>query len=320
MSAVTTDPVYPPSPAAGAPAGPPPNRAPRRPRRASVEEALRKGTGTALMVLSSCLLAFGLWVTVVSPLHFHHAQRIAYDALRVQLALGTAPNSPADPGNPSKLLALGSPVAVLTIPSIGLRDVVLEGTTGGVLENGPGHLRDTPLPGQEGISVIMGRRAAFGGTFGGLSSLSPGAAITVVTGQAVSSYRVLGVRRAGDPTPPPLTAGQGRLTLVTADGQPLAPSGVLYVDADLMSKAQATPAPMITPSQLPPSENVMGTDPGAWLKIFLWGQVLLLATLALSWLRHAWGRWQTWTVAVPALVFVTLALSDQITRLLPNLM
>jgi hypothetical protein len=189
-----------------------------------------------------------------------------------------------------------------------------------VLENGPGHLRDTPLPGQEGTSVVMGRHAAYGGTFARLSSLNPGAAITVVTGQAVSMYRVLDLRRAGYPTPPPLSAGQGRLVLVTAVGAPFTPSGVLYVDAALTTKAQTTPAQVLTPSQLPASENAMGIDPQAWLMIVLWGQVLLLATIALSWVSTVWGRWQTWAVAFPVLIFITLPLSDQITRLLPNLM
>ncbi|HEX6453605.1 MAG TPA: sortase [Trebonia sp.] len=315
-----SDPLAPAPQTPGAPDGPPPYRVPSRPRKTSVEEQLRKGVGSALMVLSACLLVFGLWVTLVSRLHFDRAQHAAYEALRVELALGTAPNAPTDPNDSTKLLALGSPVAVLSIPSIGLRDVVLEGTTGQVLENGPGHLRDTPLPGQEGTSVIMGRRAAYGGTFSRLGSLNPGATITVVTGQAVSSYQVLDLRRAGDPTPPPLSARQGRLVLVTADGAPFTPSGVLYVDADLTTKAQPTPAPVLTSTELPASENAMGTDQGAWLLIVLWGQLLLLATIALSWLRNEWGRWQTWAIAIPVLSYITLSLSDQITRLLPNLM
>ena len=37
--------------------------------------------------------------------------------------------------------------------------------------------------------MILGRQAAYGGPFGGLASLAPGDPITVVTGQAVASYR-----------------------------------------------------------------------------------------------------------------------------------
>jgi hypothetical protein len=60
----------------------------------------------------------------------------------------------------------------------------------------------------------------------------------------------------------------------------------------------------------------MGTDQQAWLLIVLWGQLLLLATIALSWLRNEWGRWQTWAIAVPVLSYIMLPLSDEITRVL----
>ncbi|MFD1273890.1 sortase domain-bontaining protein [Streptomyces kaempferi] len=61
------------------------------------------------------------------------------------------------------LLAPGTPVALIDIPAAHLHQVVLEGTDSGVLTDGPGHRRDTPLPGQSGTSVLMGRAAAYGG-------------------------------------------------------------------------------------------------------------------------------------------------------------
>ena len=304
----------------GAPGGPPPYQGRPRPRRESVEEQWRRGIGAAFMVLAACALVFVVWVMLLSRLHFDRAQHAAYEQLRVELALGTSPNGPTDPNDSTKELALGSPVAVLSIPAIGLQDVVLEGTTGQVLEDGPGHLPDSPMPGQMGTSVIMGRRAAYGGAFSRLGSLNPGDAIKVVTGQTVATYQVIDLRRAKDIGPPPLSAGQGRLTLLTADGAPFAPSGVLYVDAALTSKPQATPTQVLTPSQIPASENVMGTDQQAWLPIVFWGQLLLLVVIALSWLRNEWGRWQTWVIAVPVLSYITLSISDEIVRLLPNLM
>jgi sortase A len=208
-------------------------------------------------------------------------------------------------------------VAVLSIPEIGLDAVVFEGTSGQVLENGPGHLRDTPLPGQPGDSEILGRRAAYGGPFASISSLRPGQTFTVTTGQGVAHYRVIDVRRPRDLIPQ-LLAGQGELTLVTADGPPFAPSGVLRVDARLTSKAD--PAPAMVVSSLPPSDVDFGTDSLAWMPLVLWGQCLLLAAIGLSLLRSRWGRWQTWVVAVPVLSFVAISVADQVTRLLPNLM
>jgi LPXTG-site transpeptidase (sortase) family protein len=254
-----------------------------------------------------------------SHLHYDKAQLNAYDALRVELATGTAPNSPTATNKPADLLSMGAPVAVLSIPAIGLRSVILQGTTSSVLENGPGHLRDTVMPGQAGISVILGRRTAYGGPFGRIASLVPGDTFTVVTGQAVSRYKVIDLRRVGDPLPATLATGAGRMILTTADGSPLDPTGTLYVDADETSKPQ-TSGGAVLPQYLSPTENAMATETGAWLPIFLWGLLLVLIALPLSWLSAAWGRWQTWIIAVPTIGFLMLVISDQATRLLPNLM
>jgi LPXTG-site transpeptidase (sortase) family protein len=283
--------------------------------------------GSSFLILSATLLLFVLWFTLLSGLHYYHVQNAAYAALRVELAAGTAPNGPyAQPtqtatGQPSQpaLLAPGTPVAVLIIPAIGLRTVVLEGTSGSVLEGGPGHLRDTVLPGQVGVSVIMGRRAAYGGPFSRLAALNPGDVITTYTGQTAASYKVIDLRRGGDPNPPPPVPGSGRLILLTADGTPFVPSGVLYIDADLTSKPVPASPAGLTSANLPADENALRTDAGAWLPIVFLGQALVLITMGLSWLRHAWGRWQTWLIGVPILGYVMILIAGDIARLLPNL-
>jgi hypothetical protein len=175
------------------------------------------------------------------------------------------------------------------------------------------------MPGQVGTSVILGRHIAYGGPFRSLASLSPGDSIKVVTGQTVASYRVIDLRRAGDPLPAAVPDGGGRMILVTADGNPLDPTGILYVDADLTSKAQPSPG-VVLASYMLPTENAMATEQQAWLPIVLWGQLLLLVAGALSWLWTAWGKWQTWLVAFPVIGFIVLSVADQVTRLLPNLL
>jgi sortase (surface protein transpeptidase) len=317
----------------------PRGRRPQRGRAASPAAQVRLAAGASLLILSLSALGFVAWLALFSRLHYDKAQLNAYDELRVELASGTAPNGPtqqitsqqntiqqstgqqstAQPPAPS-LVPSGSPVAVLAIPSISLRAVILQGTTGSVLENGPGHLRDTVIPGQAGVSVILGREFAYGGPFGKLASLVPGDRITVVTGQTVASYTVIDLRRAGDPLPPPVAAGGGRMILVTADGPPLAPTGTLYVDADLTSKPQPAPAMVLSSASLSSSENALGNEPQAWLPIVLWMQLLLLITIALSWLWTAWGKWQTWLIAVPVVGYVVVSAADEVTRLLPNLM
>jgi hypothetical protein len=197
--------------------------------------------------------------------------------------------------------------------------VVLEGTSGSVLEGGPGHLRDTQLPGQVGLSEILGRRAAYGGPFARLSNLSPGQLLSVTTGQGVFRYRVLDVRRAGDPVPR-FTASQGWLILATADGPAFAPAGVLRVDANLISKPQPAPTMVVSAADIGPSELALGTDTLAWVPLVLWGQGLVLAAAGIGWIGSRWGRWQSWAVAVPVLGYLGLAVADQVTRLLPNVM
>jgi sortase A len=274
---------------------------------------------TAVLILGGCLLGFVAWLAVGSRLYYDRVQHDDYASFRAELAQATAPTGPTDPADPKKLLALGSPVAVLSIPQIGLSAVVLEGTTSDVLEGGPGHLRDTQLPGQAGFSEILGRRDAYGGPFARLSGLAPGAIFTVTTGQGVTRYRVLDVRRAGDLVPP-LAPGKGRLVLATADGPPFAPTGVVRVDADTVTAPKPAPAMVISASQLAPGELAFGTESVAWVPLVLWGECLLLAAVGVSWLGSRWGRWQTWAVAVPVLGYFGLGVADQVARLLPNLM
>nr|WP_281387035.1 sortase [Jiangella mangrovi] len=217
-------------------------------------------------------------------------------------------------------MAFGTPVAILEIPALGLSEVVLEGTTSDVMRSGPAHRRDTVLPGQEGTSVIMGRRTTYGGPFNRIHTLRPGDQITAVTGQGEHLYEVIGVRREGDPLPEPARDGEGRLTLVTADGRPLLPSGVLRVDAELVSDAQPAPARSLTTASLPASEDTLATDDQAWYPLVLLGQALLLAVAGTVWVRNRLGHWQAWVVGIPVIAALGLTAADQVARLLPNLL
>jgi sortase A len=281
--------------------------------------AARLVSSTAILILGASLLGFGAWLAIGSRVYYDRVQHDDYASFRAELAQAIAPTGPTNPANPKQLLKPGTPVAVLTIPEIGLNAVVLEGTSSEVMEGGPGHLRDTALPGQAGVSEIMGRRAAYGGPFARISSLSPGDTFSVITGQGVTRYRVLDLRRAGDLVPP-LTPGKGRLILTTADGPPFAPTGVVRIDADTISAPNPAPAMVVTTTDIASSELAFGTEPVAWVQLVLWGQCLVLAAAAVSWLGTRWGRWQTWTVAVPVLSYFGLAVADQVSRLLPNLM
>ena len=115
----------------------------------------------ALIMVVVMVVTVLLQLTVIGGLQQSSAQERKFDEFRSQLATGTAPIGPTD--NQNRALTIGDPVAYVEIPEIGLRQVVVEGTTSSALFSGPGHRRDTVLPGQVGATIIMGRAAAFGG-------------------------------------------------------------------------------------------------------------------------------------------------------------
>jgi LPXTG-site transpeptidase (sortase) family protein len=271
--------------------------------------------GAALTVLAALLLGFVVNLTVLGHIEHARAQQNGYDRLRAELALGTTPVGRFDDNG--KPVPTGAPVAVLHIKTIGLREVVFQGTSSEALTSGPGHRRDTPLPGQPGTSIIMGRQWGYGSPFNHLYRLRPGDRITVTTGQGQQEYKVTDLRRAGDPLPAQLAAGQGRLLLMTATGGLYTPSGVLRVDAELVSAVQPAPA---VGGGIDAAEQPLAGDQSAWLPILLWLQGLLVAAVALTWTFRRWGRWQTWICGLPVLTAIVVGLSGAATGLLPNLL
>lgn len=267
-----------------------------------------------LFVLSASLV---LQLVFVSDLQHRTSQQEAYSDFRTKLAEGTAPTGPVDFEN--RVLDPGAPVAYLQIPTIDLDEVVGQGTAASQLFDGPGHRRDTVLPGQIGTSILMGRRATYGAPFADIGELVSGDLITVTTAQGVFEYRVIGVRREGDPLPPPLPSGSSRLVLATADGRALLPSGVLRVDADIVSVPQVGQPRLVTDRTLPDAEQLMGIDTTTLWVLVLWLQALLLVSVATVWAWHRWGRVQAWVAGVPPLAFVGLGAAGEIARLLPNL-
>lgn len=273
---------------------------------------------SVITTVSLMALTFMLTISVIGGVKHARDQQTAFATLRGNLANATVQVTQTD--EKGRLYPLGNPVAVLDVPQIGLREVVLEGTTSGVLRSGPGHRRDSALPGQEGVSVLMGRQAAFGGPFHDIRHLRKGQVFTVTTGQGTARYRVIGVRRAGDPAPPLVEAGQGRMILVTAAGGDWVPQGTLRVDADLVTPVQPSGPRPLTAATLPLAERPLQGEQGVWVWVLLLGQLLLAASVAVTWARYRWGVWQAWTAGGPLLLAIGITLSGQVVRLLPNLM
>jgi sortase A len=265
-------------------------------------------------VLAVLLLVFVAEMVLVGPVAHARAQKTLYTQFRSDLADAVAPTGGL--GADGKPVPVGDPVALMAIPSLGLKEVVAQGTTAEVLQHGPGHRRDSVLPGQAGTVVIYGRQATYGGPFRDIKNLHTGDPIAFITGEGKSLYKVTGIRHQGDKTT--VTPGAARLTLVTAYGTPYLAQHVIRVDAELVGDKLPTGAsPAVS---LAASEQPMKGDKSALLMLLLWSQALLILALVLAWVRTVWGLWQSWIVAVPVLGVVAFKVAALVAQLLPNLL
>ena len=287
-----------------------------RPRRSRVP---LPAVAVAVWVLGG-VAALAAWLLVfmlgVSALQEAGDQNRLYGQLREELALGTAPlGGTIEPGTPVALV--DAPAADLT------RVVAVEGTTAADLQSGPGHLRSSPLPGQPGVSVLLGRAVTYGGPFRSLGRLRPGDTITVTTGQGVFAYVVDDVRRSGDKVPAPPAAGGSRLVLVSlagaGRGTPVGHDrhGVRGRDAARQDRRLLRPA---VRSGLLPQELPGHGDAQAWVPLVLWLQALVLLVALVVWVRVRWGGRQAWVVGLPLLALVLWLATDSASQLFPNLL
>jgi sortase A len=270
----------------------------------------------SVSALSAVALFMFVYALGLSALQEQRSQHQLYASFRGLLD----PSSPIAP-HIGGVIPPGSPIALVNAPAAGVHNaVIVEGTSAADLMKGPGHLRDSPLPGQSGQSIVMGRSLTAGGPFKHITSLHTGDPITVTTGQSTFHFTVLGERTAGSPLPALPDSG-ALLTFATSQGSgflgSLAPGHVTYVDAALQGKAVTAPAGR--PVAVPTAELPGRSDPGAWPFLVLWLQGLLVAGIASVWAWSRWGRWQTWLVGAPIVLGVLWGISSEAMRLLPNL-
>lgn len=278
---------------------------PAPPPAASPRPALRSA-GISLLLLGVLVLGFAGYLYGLSGVQEARSQAVMFTQLQNQLANQVAPLGPTTPG---------SPVAILTIPSIGVRDlVVVQGTSPQSLTLGPGHRRDTPMPGQGGVSAIYGRVATFGAPFARLAELQPGSFITVTTGQGVSTYTVAAVTDGGqvidDPWP-------NRLVLMTASS-PIVPSSFIEVDARLPGSPRPSPgvAPVISSSELPMAGDHSAL---ALTEVMEWALALAVVAAGATFAALRWSPWPAYLAAAPLILAVLWNLYQSLAMLLPNL-
>ena len=260
--------------------------------------------GTVALTIGLSLVGFLAFLGWGSAAQYSRTQATVYDEFRDELARATAPvQAPITPGDP---------VALLTIGDIDLDQVVVQGANGSSLNRGLGHRTDSVLPGQQGVSVIYGRRAAYGGAFAELDALAIGDQITAITGQGEFTYTVDNIRFSDEQAALPDVV-DSRLVLVTSDPA-WHPGRSLLVSAALDGKPQ--PAAVVGAAL--PSEQPLAIEKSAILPTVLWAQALFLVALATAW---AWLRYThavVWMAAAPVFVLVAWNLFENLSLLLPN--
>jgi sortase A len=88
----------------------------------------------------------------------------AYQATRFGQQLNNAWPAIAvasEPVNRPFIATPGAPLGKIEIPRIGLTAMIMEGTDGRTLRRAVGHIRGTPLPGEQGNVAIAGHRDTF---------------------------------------------------------------------------------------------------------------------------------------------------------------
>jgi sortase A len=270
-------------------------------------------SGSSMLLCLSLVLVWTLvYLTVLSGFEQQHAQHGLYERFRTELAAATAPTAAPIP--------TGDPVALLSVPAAGMDDlVVVEGNRPTQLQDGPGHVLNTVLPGQQGLSSIAGRSLSFGAPFKRIGELQRGDAIIFTTAQGAFTYQVIGPRRDGDPVPGALLANDGTavLTLVSSDRGSLSAGNTVYVDAVLIGDA----ATAGTRSAGDPDARLMesGVDVTTLALLALALQLLVAVLAAFSWAWHRWSPRATWIAVGPCVLAAAWLVSSLGTRLLPGL-
>ena len=272
-------------------------------RRAAAPGTVR----SAAAIFATIVFAFLAYALLGSGITASREQTVRDRSLRAALATGDAPIGGR--------IAPGTPIAILTVPALGLRQVVAEGTTASVTAGGVGHFRATPMPGQAGNSVLLARRTTFGAPFRSIDRLRKGDEISVVTGQGRARYRVTGLEEAAadDASVLATTSRRGELTLLTAD-PPIRATRYLVARARLVSDPVAS-TPHVR--RVEAAETGLVGESSQLGRLLLGLVVLAGAAVAGTWLAIRWRPWSAYLVSVPVLLAATWWVFEHAATLLP---
>jgi sortase A len=164
---------------------------------------MKRALGTVLVALGLLALADVAvtlaWQEPVSALRADRAQhRLAGQLRALEIATPAPIADGAHVAAGARALARsrhdGQALAELRIPRIGLRTIVVRGTTPADLRAGPGLIDGTALPGQRGTTAIAGHRTTYGAPFRHIDALRRGDVVTLRLPYGTFRYAVEGRR------------------------------------------------------------------------------------------------------------------------------
>jgi LPXTG-site transpeptidase (sortase) family protein len=252
------------------------------------------------------MLAFGslMFNQFMGPLVHDRAATALEQRLASDLVNGVAPVS-----NP---IALGVPIGLIDVPNRDIRAVVVEGSKAEQLAQASGHLIGSALPGQPGVSAILGRSQTYGAEFKNLDQLIVGDEVVVTTGQGVHTYEVIDitVRSARDAA---AFQGEGHMLILATV---VNSSDRLVVRATLTSPV--FPAGEATDHQTSLDELGLAGDSSSWSDLALWMLIAALLAAGFPVIVNQVGRRVGWLVVAPIAMWVALEVWTAISLMSPS--
>jgi sortase A len=253
-------------------------------------------------------------------------------------AVGPPVTAPADLPVPEP----GDPIGRISIPTIGVDFVYVQGVELKYLQDGPGHFPQTPMPGQAGNAALAGHRTTYAAPFNRLDELEPGAEITIETVQGTFTY-VVDTQPAAEGEEPrghfivkPSQVeileqdGADRLTLVACHPKFSAAQRIVVTATLTSPTAPSTPLPdtdaeSATVTFDAAEDPLAGGDSSARAPAILWTGLALAVWFgtwsASRWVRRRQGAWAwgllPYAVGVPVFAVVLFIAFTDVARLLP---
>ena len=251
-------------------------------------------------------LAFGslMFNQFMGPLVHDRAATALEQRLSADLLNGVAPVSYP--------IAVGSPIGLIEVPNRDVRAVVVEGSQSKQLARAAGHLIGSALPGQPGVSAILGRSKTYGAEFKNLDQLKVGDEVIVTTGQGVHTYEVIDstVRSAQD-----IAAFQG-------EGHMLIMATVVDSSDRLVVRATLTspvfPAGEAIDHQTTLDELGLAGDSSSWSVLALWTLLAALLAAGFPIIVNLVGRRVGWMLVTPMAMWVTFEVWTAISLMSPS--